>query len=180
MKVWSNEIDWFLNHSGGALGECSNLGGFIATCERGGPGGSSEPEWNFDEREVDRAGRLFRVWKLLSHQHQRVLIAHYCGTMRSELRSKNQPSKWAKWPRGVEGQMADPPGVAILLAHAEGKLGALLEACSTSGAKGGKATIDHFEALAVVAQKLAHDAWREAARVSSPAASLARERMEVL
>lgn len=177
-KIWFDEIDWFFHHLGSALGERSNLSSVIVQLERGGPGTSSDtPEWNFDEASVRRAGNLLSYWRGLESRHQRILEAHYCGAMRREIRRKTGESKWAKWPHGVEGQLQDPPGVAIMLAHEAGKLGELLNACANPKGAGHREIITHWERLAVAQQVDAHDAWRDAKRRLSPAAQRARQEM---
>lgn len=176
MKFHNHDIDWLLNCASRELGEQSTIGAFIAVMERGGSSTSSEPEWLFDERNVERAGKLLRIWRRLDQQTHTSLLVHYTGVMRVELRAKSpHGDRFARWPQGVEGQLKDPPGVAVWMAHAAGELDGLLKACATPRKEASQHCISHWESASLEEQRRAHDAWSMAARQMSPGARRIRE-----
>lgn len=176
---YDHNLDWLLNVAATALGERSSLGAQIAVIERGGASRSTDaPEWRGDLAAVSRARDLSRVWRRLRVVDQRVLVAHYVGSMREELRSSSgEVTGYSAWPRGVAAHLGERPGVALLLAGTAGALGELLTACSDAKAPGSAAVIARWADRARIATEDAHRAWQDAYRVSSPGARRVRERL---
>ena len=134
------------------------------------------------EGTFEKHRRLHRLWLKLEPEHQRVLSVHYLGSMLTQHQQKDEETQeepesrftlhdkrpprakkrrhkyhWAKWPVGVEGQLGQCAGVALMLAESQGRLKATLKLCAAGKKKDLAGLVKRAEA----AIEAAHRAFSE-------------------
>ena len=160
---WEEDLRFFFLESESACGVRSSLGAQIAALERGGAFLPPSSDCTANLAMVAREARIRRVFVSLDSETQRYLHAHYCGI-----------PKFRELPKGVRGQLDDPPWIALMLAADRNQLSELLTLCAHPGRPGASAELLAWRRDADAKALGVHENYRKAKTFQAPLAKAVR------